>query len=264
MTVKNKETFSVKDTEYAIVRPSREIIKKARIVHSKTFSEALAAKSQLRAVLVRYMRDQGMWDDAKEQEREELIKKLSAGEKKLAEGGIKLTEARAVAVDMRRTRWELSSLMSERNALDAYTAEGQADNARFNYLISACLVYNDTGKPVYESVDQYEENSSDEVAVKGAEVFAKLFFDLDPNDRRNLPENAFLLKYKFTDDKLRLINKDGKLVDENFRLVDENGRLIDDNGKWIDEEGNQIDERGNFVLESKPFLDDDGNAIIAG
>jgi hypothetical protein len=49
----------------------------------------------------------------------------------LAKGGISLTEAKTVALSMKKTREELRELIAIKTNLDTHTAEGQADNARF-------------------------------------------------------------------------------------------------------------------------------------
>ena len=69
-------------------------------------------------------------------------------------------------------------------------------------------------------------------------------------------------QYKFVDDKLRLINKDGKLVDEQGRLIDENGRFINEKGEFVDKDGNLVNSEGDYVVEFTPFLDDDGKPVV--
>ena len=147
--------------------------------------------------------------------------------------------------------------------MDVNTAQGQAENARFNCLLVNCLVYNDTGENVYEDIEDYVANE-DELSVKAAEEFANLYFGLEKDYERNLPENKFLTEYNFADEELRLINDDGQLVDYRGKLIDKEGRYVDDEGKYIDFEGNPVDEEGNKILDFQPFLDDKGNPIEKG
>ena len=67
---------------------------------------------------------------------------------------------------------------------------------------------------------------------------------------------------QFVDDKLRLVNKEGKLVDEKGRLLNENGRFINENNQFIDKDGNLVDLEGDYVVDFKPFLDDDGKPVV--
>jgi hypothetical protein len=183
------------------------------------------------------------------------------GEKKLAKGGIKLSEAKEVALIMKKSRDELRDLISVKTNLDTHTAEGQADNARFNYLVSACTVYSDNKKQYFSSYEEYSNNASDKVAVLAAQNLAGMLYGLDSDYEEKLPENKFLKQYKFIDDKLRFINKDGKLVDSEGRLTDENGRFVNKEGEFVDKEGNPVTKEGEYIFEFSPFLDDSGKPV---
>jgi len=264
---RKKEVFTIaneegKDVEYAVVSPKPSQGREAQKAYNTAFAEAVDAKALLRKRLNTYMREQGLWSDEKETERDKLIARINELELSLQRGGIKLTEARDMAIEMRRVRLALRELLSESTELDTNTAEGQAENARFNQLVALCLVYNKTGEPVYKDIDDYLENGDSPVAFRGAQELANMMFQLDKNYDTNLPENKFLSKWKFVDEQLRLVNKDGHLIDTEGRLIDENGRYINDKGEFVDIDGNLLDDDGNYVVESSPFLDDDGNPIV--
>ena len=89
-----------------------------------------------------------------------------------------------------------------------------------------------------------------------------MLFGLDKDYENTLPENKFLKKYKFVDDKLRFIDKKGRLIDSEGRLIDESGRFIDENGNFVDKYGNKVDAEGDYVVEPEPFLDENGKPII--
>lgn len=207
------------------------------------------------------MREQGLWDNEKQALYIKYISDLNDTEKKLQAGGIKLSEAKELAFSMKGTRSGLQDLIAGRNALDVNTAQGQSENSRFNYLLVSCLVYNDNGDPVYKSVDEYLEDGESAVAIAAAENFANQYFGLDNNHEKNLPENKFLTKYKFTDEEGRLIDSEGNFVDYLGRSVNENGRYINEDGEMIDVDGNRVDENGDYLIEEKPFLDDEGNEL---
>lgn len=266
MTVKNKEVFKAtvngEEKELCVKRPSPADGRKAQAVYNQTFASALQAGGLLRARVDAYMHEQKLWDDKKEAEHQGYLKQLSDYELRLKGGGIKLSEARKLALRMREVRGKLRELTSERNSLDINTVEGQAENARFNALVSLCLVYNDNDEPVYKSLDDYLEHGSDEAAFKGASALAHLLFKLDKNYESSLPENQFLLRFKFVNEDLHLINKDSKLVDEDGRLVNDEGRFVNSDGEYVDKEGRRVDEDGNYIVDEQPFLDDDGNPIV--
>jgi len=269
MNTQNKEVFKVtidsKEKELCVRRPGPAEGRKAQTHYNQTFAAALQSGGLLRARVDGYMREQGLWDDKKEAQQRDLMKKLSDLELRIKQGGIKLTEAKKLALQMRELRGKFRELLSQRNSLDVNTVEGQAENARFNALVSLCLVYNDSGEPVYKSVDDYLEHAGDDAAFTGAVKLGQLLFRLDKDYEANLPENQFLKRFHFVDGDLRLINKDGKLVDEDGRLIDEEGRFINAAGEYVDRDGRRVDDDGNLVIseeEVKPFLDDDGNPIV--
>ena len=180
----------------------------------------------------------------------------------VAGGGFGLKEARTLAVKMRQLRDDMRDLISVRTSLDNHSAEGQADNARFNYLVSVCVVYNDSKQPYFSSMEDYLNRSTDPVGLLGAQNLANMMYGLDNDYERNLPENKFLQKYKFIDNDLRYVDKQGRLIDADGRLINEEGRYINDDGKFVDKFGNLIDDEGDYVVESEPFLDDEGNPVI--
>lgn len=261
-----KEVFTVmldgKDTELAVVRPTAEVLRKAQMYYNKIFGESLESGALLKDSLSKYMRKQNLWDDDKQQKYDEFNKILEDGEKSLNKGGVKLSEARKIAIQMRIARMQTRNLMSNVVDLQVNTAEGQAENAKFNYLVSACLVYNTKGTAYFKDIDDYLNRSDEPAAILGANKFANIYYGVADNHDAILPENQFLTKFKFIDEKLRLVNTDGKLCDADGRLVDEYGYYIDDNGHRIDIEGNSLDESGNYKFETAPFLDDDGKPIV--
>ena len=203
-----------------------------------------------------------MWDDEKQAKLTQLQESVTAAEKTLAKGGIALRKAKEVALEMQKTRLEMRNLLAARTSLDNHSAEGQADNARFNFLVSCCVVYKDSDKKYFDNLKAYLENADDPVAIEGAQALANMLYGLDNDFEKNLPENKFLRKYKFVDENLRFINKEGNFVDSEGRLVNEDGQYINEAGERVDRFGNLLDEEGEMIVESKPFLDDDGEPVI--
>lgn len=157
-------------------------------------------------------------------------------------------------------------MQSARSYLDQQTAEAQADNARFNYYVASGLVYNEgerEGQPVFRDLDDYLEHAGEPHAVAAATELMKLLMGDDW--RRKLPEYAFLLKYGFVDEQLRLIDpRSKKLIDTEGRPINEKGFLLNEAGEPVNEQGDRIDEEGNLLFEGEPeFTDDDGDAEAA-
>ena len=218
----NKRTFDVDETEYGVVRPSAKQTEAATMEYNRVFSRCLQNGALLRERLDQFMRQQNLWDDEREQRYTDLLTQINDREKKLSKGGIKLKEARETALEMKGIRAALQALIAQRNSLDVNTAQGQAENARFNFLLVNCLVYNESGKAVYDGVEDYSKKQSegDQVGVLGAEIFANMYFGLEKDYEQKLPENQFLKRYKFVNEDLQLIDKKGNRVDpNNYRRI---------------------------------------------
>jgi len=251
-----------KETTFLVKSPSLQDQREATKVYNQSFSEALKAKAVVRAKLDDLLVEQGLWDNEKQAKFTELQNEILENERKLAKGGIPLSDAKQLALNMRKTREDIRDLISVKTNLDTHTAEGQADNARFNYLVSACTVYNDTKDPYFKNYEDYNNRTADPVALLAAQNLAGMLYNLENDYEEKLPENKFLKQYKFVDEKLRFINKEGKLVDEKNRLIDENGRFINEKGEFVDKNGNLVDSKGDYFVEFSPFLDDDGKPVI--
>jgi hypothetical protein len=261
-TAKIKVDDQEKDVEFLVRSPSLNDQREAQKIYNQAFTDAIKSKSVVRAKLDDLLEDQGLWNDEKQAKFTSLQKELLDGEKRLAKGGFGLTEAKDLAVKMKSIRDEIRDLISVRTSLDNHSAEGQADNSRFNYLVSVCVVYNDSKEPYFKNMEDYLNRSTEQVALLGAQNLANMLYGLDNDYEKNLPENKFLKKYRFVDDKLRLIDKKGRLIDAEGRLLDDQGRYIDENGNYIDKFGNKVDNKGDFIVEPEPFLDENGNPVI--
>ena len=266
---KNNETFELEIEEkgktvkraFKISAATLQQQTEATKVYNRAFRDALESGALLRNKLEDYMRNQGMWNDEKQADLELMQKEILDKEKQLAKGGIRLSVAKDAALEMADKRAEIRAMLMERNSLDSSTAEGQADNARFDYLVSATLVYNDSNKPYFKDLADYRNKNTEAVSLEAARRLAQKLYGLDSNHEQNLAENKFLREFDFVDEDLRLLNKDGKLVDREGNLVNEDGRYIDEEGNLIDVDGNRVNEEGDYEFKRQPFLDDDGKPI---
>jgi len=250
------------EKEFEIVAATLAVQREAMKIYNQAFSDAVKSGSIVRAKLDDLLRDQGLWNEKKDVEFATLQKQILDKEKKLAKGGISLKQARNIAVEMKNLRIKMRDLISVKTELDTHTAEGQADNARFNYLVSQCVVYNDTKKPYFLSYEDYLNRNTELVAILGAQRMASIMYGLDSDFEKKLPENKFLIKYKLVDDKLNYVDDKNRRVDEDGKLIDANGRYINEEGKFVDKDGNLVDVDGEYIVDFQPFLDDNGNPII--
>jgi len=248
--------------------PDSEENKSAQLAYNKAFREALQSGAVLRQKLSQIMSEQGIWDDKKEAKYNEILEGINEGERRLNKGGISLNEARSLAIEMRRKRVEFRGLIAERSSMDSNTAEGQADNERFSHLVYSCLL-NEKGEKLFKTKEAYENSASEPYVIDTAGQLAEKLYGLDPNYEKGLPENKFLSSYNFSDEELRLVNKDGHLIDIDQdgveRLISEDGRFVtyDKDGElqFVDKDGNEVTEDGDYKQEFTPFLDDSGKPI---
>lgn len=260
-----KEVFKVKsgetELELAVLRPTPELQVQAQKLYNRKFREFIEGGAFFRFTIESYVKDQDIWNESRQKEEEKLQKSIQDGLKKLKLGGVKLSEAREIAIGVKKDRVAIRNLRSDVNAAYNDSAESQAENARFNFLVSCCTVYNTDGKAYFKDLEDYLSRSGEEPAIEAATHLAAIMFGLERDFEQKLPENQFLMKYGFMDAKLRFVNKQGKLVDLEGRLINEDGFFVTENGELCDINGNLVDKDGNQLVESKPFLTDEGEKV---
>jgi len=234
-------TFEKKD--YVIKPITAEQSVEAQKVYNKAFKRAIEEGAILKKSLEDHMRRQGLWDDSKQAEYEELLKSSADIEYKIKSGFYKkASQLRDKGLELKKLRGDLASLMLVRNSMDANTADGQADNERFFYLISICVLDYTTQKPVYTSLRDYMEKAETPLAVYAAREYANFLYSLDDNYQDKLIENKLLKR-------LGLLNEKNELVNSEGHRVDAEGNLVDEDGSRIDAEGNRIDINNNPIIE---------------
>ena len=261
MSKKEEKRFTFNDKDYVIRPANAHASVEAQKVYNKTFKRAIEEGAILKKSLEDHMRRQGLWDDTKQEEYELLIKKSADIEYKIKTGQYKkASEVRDKSIELKRLRNELSSLLMVRNSMDSNTADGQADNERFFYLITACVYDYETQKPVYTSLDDYHEKADTELAIKCASEFANFAYGLEENFEDKLIENKLLKK-------LGLLNNKGQLTNKHGQRVDLEGNLLNEEGARIDKDGNRIDINNNpviddSVIDTLEFEDDLGESEV--
>ena len=260
MVIKTKDEND-KDINILVKKPTAKNISDAQRYSTMTWTEAIQSGILTRKELDNVLEERGLWSKGKQEQYEKLTHGINERELKLAKGGIKLSRAKKLALEIRDMRIDLRVLISERTVMDANTAEGMADNARFDYFVSCCTFTEDDDR-FFKDVDDYKERSSEQAAADAATKLADVIYDLDENFEVKLPENQFLMEHKLVDDTLRFINDKGEYVDSDGRLVNDEGRYINKDGDLVDMEGHLINSEGDCVVpDRKPFLDEDGNPI---
>jgi hypothetical protein len=238
-----EKKFDFEDKQYFIKKITSKELIDGRKIYTTAFKKAVENGAILKKSLDDHMRKQGLWDDEKQEEYLDLIKKTADLEYRIKSGFYKkASELKEKALELRKIRNRTSEMLSARNSMDSVTAEGLAENEQFNYYVTVCVYDYLTQRPVFTSVQDYEDKGDSGLAVTCAEKFANYFYGLEENFQDTLFENKVLKK-------LNLLDKKGYLVDRQGRRVDEEGNLLNDEGARVDAEGNRIDINNNPILD---------------
>ena len=256
--MKEEYRFEVAEKDYFIRNIDSKILAGAQLAYKKSFKEALRDGCMLRKALMRHMEKEGVWSGEKQNEYESHIKKISELEYKLNTGKdedrvLKASEGKALAIELSKTRAEMRALISEKNDLDNNTAEGTAENERFNYLVASCVYDYVTKKPVFSSYEDYIERSATEEGRGCASEFAQFYYGLQKDYEKSLTEYKFLRRFN-------MIDEDGNFLNSKGERVNSLGERIDSEGYRIDDEGNRIDINHNSMevtgVETAEFEND--------
>ena len=155
-----------------VVSPSPAVTREAQMEYNRAFKDAIKSGALLKQKLQSVMEEQGVWDEKKQERYDAILASTMEKEAQLQTGGIKLSEAKKIALEMRELRIEFRELIAERNSMDSNTAEGQADNARFSYLGYACLV-DEEGNRVFSNFDHYQQSESEPFVIQAARELAQ-------------------------------------------------------------------------------------------
>jgi len=265
--VDDKGKITFKDREYAVIQPTVALKQEGDVLREKVWNELFEKGRLLRRQLDDELKRRNLWNERLQTEYDMLQIEVLNGINQLEKGGIKLSEARRIAIEVSKKRQEMVDMLVARSELDNHTCEGQADNARFNFLFANCLVYNDTGEKVYPSVEEYTVDSNSDPAIKGASEFYYLLSGTESLDDQ-LPENKFLKQYEFVDDNFRYTERGtGRLTSEDGKYIDEEGYYIsyneDGSTYRVTYDGQKVDLNAATKVEFSPFLEDDGKPIVS-
>jgi hypothetical protein len=254
--------------QLTIQKPGHKVLQEAQMVYNveltSLIKQSVSGEKQLfsKQQLERHLHELGVWteDDAKKFLR--LQVELRESELKLKQGGIPVSEARVIALEMRAKRAILLVLYGQRSQFDAITMEALSDNHKFKFLITKCIMFGETDTPFFTSISDYEARQNEQAAVDAATAFAGLMYGYDETTESKLVENQWLEQFEFADNKGRLVDSKKRLIDAEGRLINEDGRFVDEKGNLVDNLGRPIDEEGNFVVKkTKPFTDGDGKPV---
>lgn len=242
------------DRVVEVHKPNPKLEAEGNMAASKVFAKLVKEKGEdgkaafiLRSQLNSYLSNIGIYSEEDIDDINTFGDRIKELEELLSKGGKKKSEGRSASIELRKLRYATYALLMRQAEFDKNTVEHYSDNARMNYLVTKCICF-EGGAPIWSSVEDYESDSILQDALsEPIAALAGIVSQYDPDFENNLPENKFLKKYGFCDDKYRLINKDGKLVDTNGNLIDEKGELVEKIevpetvGEFLDDEPTPVD-----------------------
>lgn len=266
LVVKNVD--EEKNIEICVIHPNHKMIQEANLVYNMKVASCIREgkgtneRLLLRAEVEDYLVKNNIWSNDDKINMEQLGMRVRACELLLRKGGLKLSEGRQIAIEMSERRNQMLQLYTKRQQLDSATIESVAENHRFNFLASKCICYGETEKPYFKDLTEYLDRSFETVAVEGAAKLAKMLYGLEDNIHSNLFEIKWLKKAGFVNNDGKFTDRGGKLTDKDGRHINEDGRYINEESNLIDKSGNPVDAKGDFVVEAKPFIDDETGNLV--
>lgn len=241
--------FGDEERVVEVRKPTPKVEAESNMASSRVFAKLVKEKGEdgksayiLRSQLNSYLSDIGIYSDQDIEDINTFGDRIKELEALLAKGGKKKSEGRAASIELRRLRYAIYALLMRQTEFDKNTVEHYADNARMNYLVTKCICF-EGGAPVFKSVEDYESDSVLQKALdEPIQILAGMISQYDPDFEKNMPENKFLKKYGFCDEKYRLIDAEGNLIDGDGNRVDVDGNtlapveVVETVGEFLDEE----------------------------
>lgn len=255
--MKNRKDVEVKVDDQVVniyvTLPTPYVISRADRYKAKAWTECIDDGIKTREELAIIMEKRGVWTEHQKTKEKGIAEKINEFEKLLYIGSKdnkkgSIEDGVKTAIEMRKLRAELVELYMEKHQLEQNTAEAIADDARFDFLVAYCTFY-ENGNRVYNSIDDYNEKSADEIAFAAASALSELMYAYNPDREKSLPENQWLEHFGLLNEDLSLINEEKELVDTNGRKINKFGHYINDSGERVDIDGNPLDDKGNYVIQ---------------
>lgn len=236
------------DVQVFVISPSFEDKEEAEIVERKTFAKLINERDEngnptaiLQSRIEEYARNQGVWDDKKQEEKEQLAQKIIDNLHVLTEtGGITLAEAREKALEISDLRTEMMILEAPLSELRKFSVESQCTDASFDFLLTRCIK-DVEGKHVFKTVKEYKAAPNHPWLRKAFEYFMNEYYGIDEDWQKKLPENKFLLEYGFVDEDLNFVDKEGKHINRKGEPVEEKEEVKF--SPFVDDEGNPVEPK---------------------
>jgi hypothetical protein len=249
-----KHEFTVGDKTLKVIRVTPEIRMESQKYFAKALNEAMENGILLRAEMEEHLANRGLLDsvadEAKAAQIRKAIKDLEIQLRQGIQDGRRMTkeEGKKIALQIREERAKLREIGTTVSNLLSNTAESYANNEQMQYFLYACTVDAKSGQRYWPTYESFKADTDSEAYAKSTGEFLSMMTGVDKDYERKLYEHQWLIKMKFMNEDLQLIDDQGRLVDSEGRLINKDGRFINANGDYVDIYGNPIDETGNLLI----------------
>lgn len=190
------KTFKVGEKEYRINEPSLRVENEAQKIYNKKMQAAIDDGAFLKEQMGEFLKEKNLWDANKEAEITKKAAELRDGLDKLDKKGMNIKEAIELAKKCYLLRMEIIGLSSYKTQYNYLTAENQSETDRFAYILSECLVYNDTGEKVFKSYEDLLGSNDKELFEEASDHLTDILYGDVLERLQQTEENQFLEKYK--------------------------------------------------------------------
>lgn len=247
-----------KEVLLSIKIPEYEDIEESDRVYAAKVSELIKESTNKRKILLRrdldkFLKDGGFWTDEDEKNIDGLQRDIDILLTKMKKGGSKLSDGRKWAIQTMDKRREIVRIMDKKRLFDDSTVEAMAENEKNDYLIYCSTVYVSNGDRYWMSFEDMKNDKLSNTYRKASVAAYEVFYNINPELEKNLPENKWLKRYGFIDDDLNYVDRKTK------KIVDKNGQPVEEIKKAIEK---QYENLQGDIIEDSPYIDDETNEPV--
>ncbi len=261
----SREEFEVEGTngnkvKLAIRNLTSEDYEEAERIYAIKIASLIRAsggkKLLVRNELDQFLNDTGVWTKADVEKVEKLREQIDDLIDKLKnkDGKTKLSDGRKISLDIYDKRMEITKLEQKRRVFDEATIENAADQEKADYFVFASTVFAETGKQYWDSLEEMKNDKLSDAYKNAAVKAIKAVYGIDTELEKSLPENKWLKKYGFVDEKLNFVDR------KTGEKVDRSGKPTKSLEEFIQK---RMESFTGDVKEENPFIDDDTNEPVA-
>lgn len=180
------------------LKPTLKVQTEADFLFRQYYSKALRMGIITNAEAFELLKKNGIWTDADEVRGRELKDKITKLEEEFAAPSLSNEEGLAKVTHVKLLREELSDLNAKISSVTSNTAESLSVDYKNQYLASACVVNNATGKKVFKDVDDFLARADEQVTIDSFTQAILLNYEksfkveLSSDPMGDLPENKWL------------------------------------------------------------------------